>query len=152
MPLLSLAQARVCLDCDWLTDETFCPKCDRDSTVPLAAWFRPLREEEESNGRGRASRRRRPGRWLIVVQHDQQELFRTLRHALVDTDVEVLYERRAGDRRRRPVTPAVDRRRADRRRRRLSGQVFEGAQVTSRVVAPAARERVKTTVRGVQPA
>jgi hypothetical protein len=142
MLLLSLAQARLCLDCDWLTDETFCPKCDRDSTVPLAAWFRPLRDDGEPDGGGRRGRRRRgSGRWLIVVQHQQQELFRTLRNALEDTDVEVLYERRAGDRRRRPGTAVAERRRTERRRRRATALVYERTEARTPVTGERTRVR-----------
>ena len=42
----ALQQARVCLDCDCLTLEQSCPWCDRDGTVPLASWFRPMEERQ----------------------------------------------------------------------------------------------------------
>jgi hypothetical protein len=42
----ALQQARVCLDCDCLTLEQSCPWCDRDGTVPLASWFRPMEERK----------------------------------------------------------------------------------------------------------
>jgi hypothetical protein len=123
---LSLRQARLCLDCDCLTDELFCPWCDRDGTVPIAGWFRPM-----DDGKGDASRQRKPPpqvarQWVLVVQHQQGELYRILRQALAGTGVEVLYERRVGQRRRKVTGPAVEeQRRAERRRPRPSAVVYQ---------------------------
>jgi hypothetical protein len=124
--VLSLRQARLCLDCDCLTEDLFCPWCDRDGTVPIAGWFRPL-----DDGKGDASPHRKrspqvPRRWILVVQHQQGELYRILRQALGGTGVEVLYERRVGQRRRKVTGPAVDEQRRDERRRpRPSAVVYE---------------------------
>jgi hypothetical protein len=127
---LSLRQARLCLDCDCLTDELFCPVCDRDGTVPLAGWFRPM-----DDGKPAASRQAKmlapvARRWLIVVQHHQRDLYRVLRQALAGTGVEVLYERRVGERRRAAKAPSTDdRRRTDRRRPRPNAIVYPDATV-----------------------
>jgi hypothetical protein len=43
--LLPLEDARVCLDCDLLTDSSVCPLCARDQTVWLSSWLRPLNAE-----------------------------------------------------------------------------------------------------------
>jgi len=123
---LSLRQARLCLDCDCLTDELFCPWCDRDGTVPIAGWFRPM-----DDGKVRAPRHERTAapadrRWVLIVQHHQRDLYRVLRQALAGTGVEVLYERRVGQRRRTAAGPtAEERRRADRRRPRPSAVVHQ---------------------------
>jgi hypothetical protein len=125
---LSLRQARLCLDCDCLTDELFCPVCDRDGTVPMAGWFRPI-----DDGKPEASRQAKTlppvaRRWLIVVQHHQRDLYRVLRQALAGTGVEVLYERRIGPRRRTAKAPSTDeRRRTERRRPRPSAVVYPDA-------------------------
>jgi hypothetical protein len=39
---LPLERARVCLDCDCLTDSPVCPWCARDRTVIVSRWLRPL--------------------------------------------------------------------------------------------------------------
>jgi hypothetical protein len=123
---LSLREARLCLDCDCLTDELFCPWCDRDGTVPIAGWFRPM-----DDGKVHATRHERTAappdrRWVLIVQHLQRDLYRVLRQALAGTGVEVLYERRVGQRRRTAAGPAAEeRRRADRRRPRPSAIVHQ---------------------------
>ena len=96
----ALQQARVCLDCDCLTLEQSCPWCDRDGTVPLASWFRPMEERKADAPRQRGSDTPVPRRWTLIVQHQQRDLYRVLRQALAGTGVEVLYERRGPDRRR----------------------------------------------------
>src|SRR4030095_1974456 len=103
---LSLRQARLCLDCGCLTDEVSCPGGRRDGAVSRAGWFRPM-----DDGKGDASRQRKPPpqvarQWVLVVQHQQGELYRILRQALAGTAVEVLYERRVGQRRRKVTGPA----------------------------------------------
>lgn len=40
--VLPLETARVCLDCDCLTDSPVCPLCARDRTVIVSRWLRPL--------------------------------------------------------------------------------------------------------------
>jgi hypothetical protein len=128
--VLSLRQARVCLDCDCLTDEVSCPQCDREGTVPIAGWFRPLDDEPSDTAREREAVTPSTRRWVLVVQHHQRDLYRVLRHALAGTGVEVLYERRVGQRRRTgpaSVAGEGERRRTDRRRPRAKAIVYEGS-------------------------
>lgn len=67
-------------------------------------------------------------RWLLIVDHQQRDLYRVLRRALAGTGVEVLYERRVGQRRRVAAGPtAGEQRRADRRRPRPSATVYQDA-------------------------
>ena len=149
-----LKQARLCLDCDCLTDEPFCRQCDRSDTVPIAGWFRPLdnaRDDAVRHGRVAAPPAQR---WIPVVQHQQEgDLYRILRQALDGTGVEVLYERRVGQRRRVAAGPrSAEQRRADRRRPRPNAAVYEGSRLSSdpeglprsgsrRVAVPVTRSR-----------
>ena len=124
---LSLKHARLCLDCDWLTDQTTCTQCGGHGTVPIAGWFRPL--EGRAAGGARSGRSATaPRRFILVVQHQQRDLYRILRQALEGTGVEVFYERRVGQRRRVAAGPSADeRRRLDRRRPRPSAVAYEVA-------------------------
>ena len=49
---LAVRSARLCLDCDILSDSSTCPVCGRNHTFPLVAWMRPL-EAESSTRPGR---------------------------------------------------------------------------------------------------
>ena len=42
---LAVRSARLCLDCDILSDSPTCPVCGRSHTFPLAVWMRPLETE-----------------------------------------------------------------------------------------------------------
>jgi hypothetical protein len=122
---LSLKDARMCLDCDWLTAESSCSQCGAHDTVPIAGWFRPLNERAGTSRRF-AKSASPSRRFILVVQHQQRELYRILRQALESTGVEVLYERRVGQRRRVAAGPSADeRRRSDRRRSRPSAVAYE---------------------------
>jgi len=125
---LSLKRARLCLDCDCLTDELFCPWCDRDGTVPITGWFRPMDDGEVNAPRHGKTQPPAGRRWILVVQHHQRDLYRVLRQALAGKGVEVLYERRVGQRRRTTAGPAAEeRRRGDRRRPRPSAVTYQAA-------------------------
>jgi hypothetical protein len=126
--VLPLKQARLCLDCDCLTDEPFCRQCDRAETVPIAGWFRPLEAGPADTVRQTKVNAPPERRWILVVQHQQRDLYRILRQALDGTGVEVVYERRVGQRRRVAAGPRGDeQRRADRRRTRANATGYEGA-------------------------
>ena len=128
---LSLRQARLCLDCDCLTDDLSCPWCDRDCTVPISGWFRPL-DDDPSNAPRHGKAVAHPVlRWVLIVQPQQRDLYRVLRKSLVGTAIEVLYERRVGPRR-RTVSPAAagERRRTDRRQPRLTAVVYQGPVIS----------------------
>jgi hypothetical protein len=148
---LPLSQARVCLDCDCLTVEQRCPWCDRDGSVPLAGWFRPLDDRKVDAARHGSTPGPARRRWILIVQHHQRDLYRVLRQALAGTGVEVLYERRVGQRRRRAAGPAAgEQRRTDRRRTRPSAAVYqESASAVSRETPSGRNER--ETVGGVRP-
>lgn len=149
---LSLKHARLCLDCDWLTDQAACSQCGGQGTVPIAGWFRPLDERAVSGSRSRRSAGS-SRRFILVVQHQQRELYRILRQALEGTGVEVFYERRVGQRRRVAAGPSADeRRRTERRRPRPSAIAYEVTAgppepespirpSTGRVAVPVARPR-----------
>jgi hypothetical protein len=123
---LSLKHARLCLDCDWLTDQPACSQCGVHGTVPIAGWFKPLDERRGGSGRSERSSGSPRHRFILVVQHQRRELYRILRQALDGSGVEVLYERRVGQRRRVAAGPAADeRRRTDRRRPRPSAVAYE---------------------------
>jgi hypothetical protein len=149
---LSLSQARVCLDCDCLTVEQACPWCDRDGTVPLAAWFRPMEP-----GRGNAARHEQideppPRRWVLIVTHNQRDLYRVLRQALAGTGVEVLYERRVGQRRRVAAGPSADeRRRTDRRRPQPSAAVYQESAASPKREGTLRRGLTRETEEVVRP-
>ena len=124
---LSLKDARLCLDCDWVTDQAACSQCGgAQATVPIAGWFKPLDEHKVRSGGRSARRATSPRRFILVVQHQQRELYRILRQALEGTGVEVYYERRVGQRRRVAAGPSADeRRRTDRRRPRPTAVAYE---------------------------
>ncbi|HEY7138903.1 MAG TPA: hypothetical protein VIE44_02300 [Methylomirabilota bacterium] len=134
---LSLKRVRLCLDCDCLTDQLTCPWCDRDATVPLAGWFRPIEDRK-----GDAARHEKAGaagapQWILIVQQHQRDLYRVLRQALARTGVEVLYERRVGQRRRAALGPGAEERRGtDRRRPRPSAAVFQGSPSPAKTGIP----------------
>jgi hypothetical protein len=133
-----LQQTRVCLDCDCITLEQSCPWCDRDGTVPLAGWFRPMEERKADASRQGKRDASAARRWILIVQHHQRELYRVLREALAGTAVEVLYERRVGQRRRTAAgRPAGERRGPDRRRPRPSAVVYQDAVAASKPATPA---------------
>jgi hypothetical protein len=138
---LRLTQARVCLDCDCLTVEQSCPWCDREGTVPLSAWFRPM-EPSRANATRHAEPDPAPShRWVLIVQHHQRDLYRVLRQALTGTDVEVVYERRVGQRRRAALGPAGDERRGtDRRRPKASAAVYRESTAGSTCEVPLRQE------------
>ncbi|HEV8308467.1 MAG TPA: hypothetical protein VGW35_12435 [Methylomirabilota bacterium] len=65
-------------------------------------------------------------RWLIVVQQGQRDLYEFLRHNFKpEAAVDLIYERRAGERRRGGNAPRSDRRQADRRQRRPTAWFFQ---------------------------
>jgi len=142
--ILSLDAARLCLDCDILTESELCPLCDRQPTFPLAVWLVPLQAS-----RDRVRRPRRPGsmvprsllrrsagppwrsgdqvgererrgraRWLIVVRADERALYEHLRRRFDRMDaVEVILDRRQGSRRSQRAAPPGS---PVRRRKKLS--------------------------------
>ena len=147
-----LRQARVCLDCDGLTVEQRCPWCDRDGSVPLAGWFPPLDDRKADAARLGAAAAPPARQWIHIVQLDQRELSLVLRQALAGTGVEVLYERRVGQRRRSAAGPAAgEQRRADRRRPRPSATVYQDSDPAVERETPPAQSAERETVGVVRP-
>ncbi|HEV8309654.1 MAG TPA: hypothetical protein VGW35_18480 [Methylomirabilota bacterium] len=143
--VISLEDARLCLDCDVVGDREACPACGRRQTFPLAVWLIPLQASQtrpwaggvrvESGAAARWLARhapaplarpprdgkpaaRIPTRWLIVVRAGEQKLFHFLRHRFHGMgSVEVILDRRRGERRRmEPAATPGERRKAPRRR------------------------------------
>jgi hypothetical protein len=145
---LSLKQARLCLDCDCLTDDVFCPWCDRGATVPIAGWFRPMEVDASNASRQRPTVTPLTRKWVLVVEHHQRELYRVLRQALAGTGVNVVYERRVGQRRRKTSAPATgERRRVDRRRPRPNAVVYKESATVDPLESVARPDRDRQTVR-----
>jgi hypothetical protein len=130
--ILSLDAARLCLDCDILTDSELCPLCDRQQTFPLAVWLVPLQASRDRVRRPRRAgsmvppsllrrsagppwrsgdqvgerERRGRARWLIVVRANERTLYEHLRRRFDRMDaVEVILDRRQGSAR-RPQRPS----------------------------------------------
>jgi len=145
MMLLPLDDARICLDCDIVTDEERCPACGRNRTFPLAVWLVPLQASQTRpwagglrvetgagaqwlarhtpSRRGRLTAAARPvrgapTRWVIVVRANEPELYQFLRRRFqAMRSVEIVLDRRKADRRRDGTSAgAADRRRQPRRR------------------------------------
>lgn len=146
---LPLAAARLCVECDLLTNAPDCPNCGRESTHPVSAWLRPMNAgRPDGNGSGRDRRpaqgRRHNGsgpspdgrRWLIVIQRERRYVFNLLRRWLrADAPVDLIYERRVGERRRGSEPPRADRRRGDRRRRQPSAWIYDGVPLHAEAAA-----------------
>ncbi len=149
---LPLKRARLCLDCDCLTDDLTCPWCDRDGTVPLASWFRPMDDGKVDASRHGEATTPAASQWILIVQHHQRDLYRVLRQALAGTGVEVVYERRVGQRRRTAAGPtAEERRRTDRRRPRPSAAVYQQSAAAAKPESPPRPSVDRETVRVVRP-
>jgi hypothetical protein len=70
---------------------------------------------EASSARG-AERFEIAGRYLVIVNRDHHDLYTYLKSAFIgEPGVQVIQERRLGERRRQSGTPSVERRRRDRR-------------------------------------
>lgn len=174
--LIPLDDARICLDCDVVTDREACPACGWEQTFPLAVWPVPLQASQTrpwSGGlrleTGAAARwlthhapRRpprparhakdsgRPGLWLIVVRRDEPELYDYLRRRFQGMrSVEVILDRRAGERRRSDQRPLAQERRMRPRRQRLSAEDRDWWRLAGfRVIARADSFRLYEALRG----
>ena len=52
--MIPLAQARICVNCDVITDRSDrCPKCDGDCLWPLTRWFKMMLDPHTENWTGR---------------------------------------------------------------------------------------------------
>jgi hypothetical protein len=148
--VITLEDARLCLDCDVITDREACPACGRARTFPLAVWLIPLQASQtrpwaggirvESGAAARwlvrhtparppgSPRERKPAarpptRWLIVVRAGEADLYRFLcRRFQGMGSVEVVQDRRRGERRGQERSPAAGERRREPRRAPLSAE------------------------------
>jgi hypothetical protein len=149
-PVISLEDARLCLDCDVVTDREACPACGRTQTFPLAVWLIPLQASQtrpwaggirvESGAAARWLVRHSPARaprpagdrktaggpptrWLIVVRAAETELYQFLRRRFQGMgSVEVILDRRRGERRRLERAPVSGERRREPRRAPVSAE------------------------------
>ena len=140
---LPLETARVCLDCDLLTDSLVCPLCARERTVPISWWLRPLDGARLPTGLVTYLGAGEPrglstdpvpdltgSRSVIVVEGAHPEVYERLRRSLKpEAPFDLVYERRRRDRRRAGGTNGVERRRGDRRRRRPTAVVYDRSPV-----------------------
>lgn len=123
LPHFPLRRLGLCLDCD----ECFpfgartCPACGSESLVPLARFLPPvgqLHRALEADGGPRKSRH------LFIVARDRVKLYEYVKRAFAGNDtVEVILDRREGERRREREGRAPDRRRGERRRVDVSTQL-----------------------------
>ncbi len=125
LPLRNLA---LCLDCDECFDLGYaaCPACGSRTWTP-AARFLDLVAGPRSNrlgGRVRKALPRRAAedvaivRHLLVVARHRRELYEEIKRAFAGHEtVQVILDRRVGERRQRKGVPMLDRRRRDRRSR-----------------------------------
>ena len=107
----------ICLDCDACFElgPGTCPACGSETLAPLARFFQP-------NGASGAGVKLR--RHLFVVARDHPQVFEYLKRAFAGSEtLQVVLDRRAGDRRRQRLARLPERRRADRRRQDLDGQL-----------------------------
>lgn len=103
----------------------FCPHCGLSIPgsfphKPLVAkdTLRIVRELEEKAVPQRPTRPQTAARYLVLVASDRADLFKYLRQKFAtEVGIEVCYERRVGERRRRTAAQPGDRRRGDRRTR-----------------------------------
>lgn len=103
----------------------FCPHCGLSLPgsfphKPLVAkdTLRIVSELKENVARQRPTRAQTAARYLVLVACDRADLFKYLRQKFAtEVGIEVSYERRVGERRRRTAVQPGDRRRGDRRTR-----------------------------------
>ncbi len=132
IPLRRLA---LCLDCDECFELGFqnCPVCGSGTWSPVARFIdlvadtrthRPGASTNKLVAR-RASGAAQPVKHLFIVARNQRELFDHLSRAFAKHEaVEVLLDRRGGERRQRQTdAPVLERRRGDRRRNAVDEQI-----------------------------
>lgn len=125
LPLRNLA---LCLDCDecFALGYADCPACGSRTWTPAARFLELV--SEPGTPRARESSRKGPSRravedlaiakHLLIVARHRRELYEQVKRAFAGHEsVEVMLDRRAGERRQRKGTPALDKRRRDRRSR-----------------------------------
>jgi hypothetical protein len=107
---LPLRRLALCLDCDECFEigEGTCPACGSETWTPLARFM------EIAPARSLA--RLLEGNHLIVVSRERLKLYESLKRTLTgNRTVQVILDRRFGERRRTPTGATPDRRKRDRR-------------------------------------
>jgi hypothetical protein len=111
LPLRKLA---LCLDCDECFEIGYdaCPACGSATWTPAARFLHLLAEASRATG----ARRKGPTKHLLVVARHRRRLYAELKRAFAGHEtVQVILDRRMGERRQRKAAPELDRRRRDRR-------------------------------------
>jgi hypothetical protein len=119
IPLRRLA---MCLDCEvcFEVGPAECPACGSETWAALGRFL----DFHSRVAVGANSDREARPRQIIIVARDRERLFDYIKRAFAGNDtVEVLLDRRAGERRRSPGSRLPDRRRADRRRHDVTSQL-----------------------------
>jgi hypothetical protein len=123
LPLKKLA---LCLDCDECFElgHSACPACGSATWTPAARFLKLVSEAEAPRGNGRKTLSRRAAedaaitKHLLIVARHRRELYDQIKRAFAGHEtVQVVLDRREGERRRRKEPAAPDRRAADRRAR-----------------------------------
>ena len=115
LPLRKLA---LCLDCDECFEVGYdaCPACGSATWTPAARFLHLLAESRDSRATG--ARRKGPTKHLLVVARHRRRLYAELKRAFAGHEtLQVILDRRVGERRQRKAAPELDRRRRDRRTR-----------------------------------
>ena len=126
MPLRRLA---LCLDCEACFEigTSSCPACGGDTWVLLAKFldqgplkvlpqFHPFPKSWTAQSKGRDEAYGQAAKQIVVVARDRQKLFEYAKRAFSgNSSVEVVLDRRRGERRNAEKTSSPDRRRGDRR-------------------------------------
>jgi hypothetical protein len=134
VPLRRLA---LCLDCDECFEigDDACPACGSATWTSLARFLEIGSSEalahlldgvvDDKAGTGRRQLTRRRARHLIIVARDRPALYEHLRRAFEGNEtIQVILDRRVGERRERNASTDAERRRAPRRSRSpLDGQL-----------------------------
>jgi hypothetical protein len=125
LPLRNLA---LCLDCDecFALGYADCPACGSRTWTPAARFLDlvsgsgapRVRESSRKGPSRRAAEDLAIAKHLLIVARHRRELYEQVKRAFAGHEsVEVILDRRAGERRQRKGTPASDKRRRDRRSR-----------------------------------
>src|SRR5215468_7642225 len=115
LPLRKLA---LCLDCDECFEVGYdtCPACGSGTWTPAARFLNLLAEPRASHETG--ARRKGATKHLLVVARNRRRLYEELKRVFAGHEtVQVILDRRLGQRRQRKVVPELDQRRRDRRTR-----------------------------------
>jgi len=125
---LPLRRAALCMDCDEVFEmgDGSCPACGSETWSTLARFLDMAPGKGSRGARTPAvaptrSERARIARHLLIVARNRTKLYEHFRRVLAkNTAIQVVLDRRAGDRRAKGVPVSVDRRRGPERRTRTT--------------------------------